>query len=133
MSHLRRQRDACIPGLVPQAYIEGSQYKAPTQPVLKTSRIDDTTGHCDFHWEAKGSTGDTYDIRATGKLELVVVGDSGGTVGRGLKVICSCPDGQRQAVAPVTLQKMIVCKHGAAALLSVLDPEAMARHDTRPL
>lgn len=126
MANPRRPRDPCIPGLVPQAFIEGSWHQAPV-PALRTSQVDERSGHCTFQWEATGSTGDTYDIQATGKLETAL--DShGNLVGIGLTVTCSCPDGQRQALRGQSQHKIIVCKHGAAALNSVLDEEAVARH-----
>lgn len=40
---------------------------------------------------------------------------------QGLNVSCSCPDGQRQALVSRTRGRLIVCKHAAAALESVLD------------
>jgi hypothetical protein len=46
----------------------------------------------------------------------------------GVKVTCSCPDGQRQAALALSQNKSIVCKHGAAALESVLDVEAEAAY-----
>ena len=80
-----------------------------------------------FVWQAKGSLG-SYDIKANGKLEIREPQCGDVPEWKGLKVTCSCPDGQRQAAASLSQNKIIVCKHGAAALNSVLDEEAMAQH-----
>jgi hypothetical protein len=43
-------------------------------------------------------------------------------VARGLIVSCSCcPDGERLAVVTASIKKIVVCKHAAAALKSVVD------------
>lgn len=128
MADRRRRRPPCIPGLVPQAFVKGSRHSAPC-PVLKSSEVEeeDGAGQCHFVWEAKGSSGGSYEIKATGKLEMEL-DKHDKPVGRGLQVTCSCPDGERQAAASLTQNKIVVCKHGAAALESVLDEEAAERH-----
>lgn len=127
MADRRRKRDHCIPGLVPQAFTRGSRHTAPV-PTLDTAELDEETGECNFKWEAKGSLG-SYEITAVGRL-IMEVDSYGKPVGRGLKVTCSCPDGQRQAAEALDQNRIIVCKHGTAALESVLDEEAIAQFQT---
>jgi hypothetical protein len=78
-------------------------------------------GVADFKWVAKGSNG-SYTITAKGKFECSIV--SGKPFYTGLNVTCSCPGGECQKVASLKSGKIIVCKHGAAALELVLDEYA---------
>ena len=104
-----------IPGLVPAAYRAGSFNTAPTPELVSATT---TAAGVEFEWQAKGSS--VYSITASGSLRA----EGDGFVG--LKVECSCPDGQRQKLASLQRGTIIVCKHGFAALNSVQDPEAVA-------
>jgi hypothetical protein len=72
-----------------------------------------------------GSNG-SYIITAKGKLACSN-DDSGEPSYAGLNVICKCLDGERQNIATLESGKLIVCKHGAAALESVLDKAEAAK------
>lgn len=110
-----------IPGLIPDAFSKGSRHSADP-PTLKKSTVA-ADGSVDFRWVAMGSNG-SYIITAKGKLACSVDVYSGKPSYTGLNVICSCPDGELQNVATLKSGKLIVCKHGAAALELVLDKEA---------
>jgi hypothetical protein len=114
--------------LVTQAFTKGSRHKAPC-PALKTSQVNEESGEVSFEWEAAGSSGGSYQIHAVGALQLDL-DDRGNPVGRGLKVTCSCPDGKRQAAVSLKESKIVVCKHAASALESVLDDGAQSRYES---
>lgn len=128
MTDRRRPRAPCIPGLVTQAFTRGSRHKAPC-PVLKTSQLNEESGEVSFEWEASGSSGGSYQILAVGALQLDL-DNRDKPVGRGLKVTCSCPDGERQAAVSLKNNKIVACKHAASALESVLDEDAQARYES---
>jgi hypothetical protein len=113
----RPNRPPSIPGLVPAAFKKGSRHSADP-PTLKKSTVA-ADGSVDFKWVAMGSNG-SYIITAKGKL-VCSNDDSGEPSYAGLNVICKCPDGERQNIATLNSDKLIVCKHGAAALELVLD------------
>jgi hypothetical protein len=71
----------------------------------------------EFRWKAKGTS--IYSVTAIGKLRY----ENDKFVG--LNVDCSCPDGERQKILSRRNDEIIVCKHGAAALKSVEDPDAI--------
>lgn len=110
-----------IPGLSVSAFEKGSRHSAPT-PSLVKANIQDNDDVVDFEWRAKGTLGE-YVITARGKLTYGP-NHCGDLVYSGLKVVCSCPDGERQNVASMERTRIVVCKHAAAALQSVLDPTA---------
>lgn len=103
-----------IPGLVPSAYRAGSWHSAPT-PELVSASI--TADGVDFRWTATGTS--IYTVTAIGRLRC----ENGKFVG--LNVDCSCPDGARQKIVSLRDDEIVVCKHGAAALESVEDPDAI--------
>lgn len=112
----------CIPGLVPEAFTVMSRNQC-SAPTLLSSSVKGR-GTVDFKWEVSGSS--VYEITAKGKLRLKEWKDRQ-PVYEGLIVKCSCPDGLRQHVANLQDGGTRVCKHGAAALNSVIDAAASAR------
>jgi len=111
----------CIPGLVAEAFTVGSRHQTST-PILTKNEVDESTGICNFTWDAPGSLG-IYRVEACGKIDWQL-DPRKRYVARGLTVTCTCPDGERQAVKSSSINTVVVCKHGAAALESVLDPLA---------
>ena len=57
----------CIPGLVPQCFIEGSRHKAPV-PNLVHSKIEEDNVF-NFQWKATGAS--THTVTAKGKIRLL--------------------------------------------------------------
>eukprot|EP00537_Pseudo-nitzschia_pungens_P010111 CAMPEP_0172391410 /NCGR_PEP_ID=MMETSP1061-20121228/7817_1 /TAXON_ID=37318 /ORGANISM="Pseudo-nitzschia pungens, Strain cf. pungens" /LENGTH=301 /DNA_ID=CAMNT_0013122023 /DNA_START=28 /DNA_END=933 /DNA_ORIENTATION=- len=123
----------CIPGLVREAYYEGSSRKAGKTPILIKSIINRTNGKqhtgdddattVHFEWTTTGSFGDFYVIRAVGEIKWVQ--DSRKQfVAQGLEVECTCPNGEKQSIIAKSIGKIVVCKHASAALATVLDPSA---------
>mmetsp|Transcript_17280 Transcript_17280/g.19942 ORF Transcript_17280/g.19942 Transcript_17280/m.19942 type:complete len:301 (+) Transcript_17280:26-928(+) len=112
-----------IPGLVSEAYFPGSWHEANTIPKLTKSIVDAQNG-VDFEWQTVGSSGELYVIQAVGKLEWQT-DLRNQLVARGLEVECTCPNGKQQAVHSKSIRKIVVCKHGEAALTTVLDPKAV--------
>lgn len=107
-----------IPGLVKDAYVAGSWHTAGTPELLK-SDVNGTS--VDFRWQAIGSS--VYTITAKGEVHMT------GSIldNKVFKVVCSCPDGDRQRDATRSSNKLYVCKHAKAALDSVLDTSAVAK------
>ena len=130
-----------IPGLIPQAFARGSPNTAPT-PQLVRARIDKDTGRFKVEWNAKGSQ--VYRVTANGVLRIVAWTEQHD--GSALPVFdkgsfhasCDCPDGTRQqrfnerhGQTSGSYVQLRVCKHAAAALESVLDPEAIKEYEDR--
>ena len=113
-------RMAHIPGLGAHSYAVGSWHQAPTPTLL---RSETTAAAFDFAWSASGTA--VYSVTATGALRKSAAAP-GGVRLEALEVQCSCPDGVRQLLLSKTGGKLYVCKHGAAALASVLDPAVKA-------
>ena len=103
-----------IPGLVPSAYRAGSWHSAPTPELVSASIAVEGV---EFKWKAKGTS--VYSVTAIGRLRYE------NNKFLGLYVHCSCPDGVRQRALSLEHDEIIVCKHGAAALKSVEDPDAI--------
>ncbi len=101
-------------GLVPSAYSVGSWHSALTPELVSSSIAAEGVR---FKWKAKGTS--IYSVTAIGRLRY----ENNKFVG--LNVDCSCPDGVRQKILSLQHGEMIVCKHGAAALKSVEDPDAI--------
>jgi len=94
---------------VREVYIAGSRHSANTPQLIRSEVNDDTS--VDFEWQAVGSS--IYRVTAKGML-------TGSSIDA-FKVVCSCPDGDRQRDASRISKKLYVCKHGKAALDSVID------------
>ena len=118
-----------IPGLSPHDYYKGSCYAARYSPVLKTNSVDPETGNCSFEWLAASSKGgEKYHIRASGRLQRLVNGNTAQR-GAGLSVVCNCPDGARQRKESRRIGELVVCKHAHAALQSVYDPSNLTPNE----
>lgn len=110
-----------IPGLVKEAYIPGSWHTAGT-PELIRSVVNGN--EVDFEWRAVGSS--VYSITAKGAVRLLKSGAPTYDA-NSFKVVCSCPDGDRQQIVSRSSNKLYVCKHARASLESVLDTAATAQ------
>ena len=110
---------ACIPGLVKAAYRTGSWHGFDKSGLTLVESATADNGSASFMWEARGSS--VYVVKAPGR----VLGAAHGYAG--LRAECSCPDGVRQKQASGGVIPS-VCKHGNAALETVLDPKAVATH-----
>ncbi|KAJ1461796.1 hypothetical protein M885DRAFT_506923 [Pelagophyceae sp. CCMP2097] len=118
-SPAKRRRPSCIPGLVLRGFAKGTRHDAAT-PELVDLRVTDD-GLVLAEWRATGSA--VYKVTAAGAVRVVLKAD-GAPSWRGLVVRCSCPDGQRHAAS--VDEAIVVCKHGDAALRSVMDPDGEA-------
>lgn len=116
---------AHIPGLGTKSFAVGSWHSAATPTLL---RSDVSATGFSFEWSATGTQ--VYTVKASGALRQSAAAP-GGTLAEALCCTCTCPDGARQALATETLGKLYVCKHGAAALNSVLDPAVKAEEATQ--
>jgi hypothetical protein len=115
----------CIPGLLSICFTKGSRHSADA-PALEKSTVA-ADGSVDFTWVSKSRGLYCYTITAKGKLACSDDDDDSGKPSyTGLNVACSCPDGERQKAASLESGNIIVCKHGAAALQSVIDKDAVA-------
>ncbi len=101
-----------IPGLTRECFVKQSHNSAPTPKLVSFDVKNDTFA---FTWIASGSLGD-YEISARGSI-----------ASRRWSCDCSCPDGERQQSSSNQFGRVHVCKHGEAALMSVLDKEAEKR------
>lgn len=108
-----------IPGLVPEVYIPGSIYDAPT-PTLIRSHVSDGGG-VDFEWHASGTQ--VYSVTAAGSVVISGWNARGEPVfdAHMFSVECSCPSGQEQLASNEEEGRIFVCKHAESALTSVFD------------
>jgi hypothetical protein len=111
---------AHIPGLGSSAYTVGSWHSAPT-PTLLRSEV--RAAAFDFEWSASGTA--VYTVTVKGAFRKSAAARGCAQL-ESLDVRCSCPDGVRQLLASAMGGKLCVCKHGAAALRTVLDPAVKA-------
>ena len=111
----------CIPNLTPDLYRAGSRYQTDV-PELIRSEVD-KDGSFDFEWTAAGSNGNTYDVTASGKLD---VNTTASQRWKGMNVHCTCPSFEDQDLATTDSgwRVLYVCKHLKAALDSVCDDNA---------
>lgn len=102
-----------FPGLVKEAYKSGSNNRAHTPKLISLLQRDD--GKIDAFWQALGSAGDTYSIRAGGSITKTEA--NGKLHYSGLNVSCDCIDAKKKSNCGSNL----LCKHAFAALNSVID------------
>jgi hypothetical protein len=88
---LRTMQGNFFPGLVTGAFTSGSRYIA--NPPKLISLIHGDSGETDASWEARGSTGDTYSIRASGSI--LRTAKNGKFIYSGLDFSCDCPDAEK--------------------------------------
>lgn len=111
-----------IPGLIAQSVCKGTRHDAAYIPEMIWAVVDYETGECHIEWRARKSDGTDYwyEIEAIGIPRVEI--EYGEFVCRGLSVTCTCPDSRnRQEKASCQENRLIVCKHAAAALETVLD------------
>ena len=97
-------------------FTQGSRHQADV-PELLTFEIRE--GAVEAEWRATGSS--VYAVTARGEVR-VSFDERGKPHYDGLKVRCSCPDGERQNAS----SDRSLCKHAFAAIQSVVDPDADA-------
>lgn len=100
-------------------------HSAGTPELIRSEVVNGTV--VDFQWRAVGSA--VYSVTAKGEIQQVDT-DSNGTPlfdTNSFRVVCSCPDGDRQQLESRSSNELYVCKHGKAALDSVLDATASAK------
>lgn len=120
-------RQPFIPSLRRGMVVKPSWNTAPT-PTLNSFKVSGK-GRVKVEWTATGT--DVYKVKARGHIEGYVGSDGCEYYDKHFSVSCSCPDGQRQRRESMRSNRILVCKHAHAALLSVLDEGAEQEHQRK--
>ena len=119
----------CIPNLTADLYRAGSRYRADI-PELIRSEVDED-GSFYFEWTAAGSSGNDYDVTASGKLD---VNTKVSQRWKSMNVHRTCPSFEEQDLATTESgwRILYVCKLLKAALDSVCDDKAGGHNGSSP-
>ena len=126
-SNSTKINSTCIPGLTLQHFTKSSNQVAPTPKLISSSSSSTTTPTIfALQWTAAGSqNGTVYHLSARGTAHQPTT----------WQVHCDCPAFAKRGEARTRRGKELlwsVCKHLHAALVSVVDPNAVATAGSSP-